>query len=537
MLATTVSLALGTAVPSGHVVLRDTYAPPVFFVNGHGWGHGLGLGQYGAQGYALHGWKYDRIVLHYFPGTTLGPASVSKVRVLVADGRKQVTVSSQQDFVVRDASGARYTLAAGDYTFGPGFKLQVDPTAPPQALPGPLVFSPGAWPLALDQRAYRGTLRVAAQGQKLQVVNIVGLERYLWGVVPSEMPRTWSAEALKAQAVAARSYALAQIRGGGAFDLYDDTRNQVYGGLAAEAPTATAAVNDTAGKVVLYQGHVADTMFFSSSGGKTASVQDVSPTATPVPYLVSVPDPYDSISPYHNWGPFRYAARMLVRKFRVPGRLLDVQTVAGPSGRVRSLVAKGSGGDATVSGADVRKALDLRSTWFSVGVLSLTAPDAPVVYGSRARLTGLARGVGPVVLQKLAYGRSAGAWQDVGRLSPSGGTVAPVVGPKISTAYRMLAGQVPSGLVRVAVAPRLNLQVAASGPGFRGRIHPFSLAGTQVSVQRLTATGWALVASSQVRADGVFTVTATVAPGAYRARLAPGGGFVPGFSPILKVGP
>ena len=503
-------------------------------MSGHGWGHGVGLSQYGAYGYAQHGWSYERIVLHYFPGTTLGAAPVAKVRVLIGDGLKKVTVSSKQPFALRDGSGKSYTLAAGAYTFGPGLKLQVDPSAPPKALTGPLLFGPGASPLALGRRAYRGSFQVARQEAKLQVVNVVGLDRYLWGVVPSEMPKTWAPEALKAQAVTARSYALAQIRGG-SFDLYDDTRSQVYGGIAAEAPTTTDAVNATAGKVVLYRGRVADTMFFSTSGGKTASVQDVWPNATPVPYLVSVPDPYDSISPYHDWGPFRYAARTLVRKFRVPGRLVDVQTTAAPSGRVRSLTAKGSEGDVSVTGGDVRRALGLRSTWFSVGVLSLSAPADPVVYGARAKLAGKARG-GPVVLQQRPYG---GAWTDVGPLSPSGGAVAPIVSPKISTAYRVVAsGKVASGLVRVVVAPRVTLHVPPDLSGFWGVVHPFSLAGARVEVQRLAASGWVPVASTTIGASGRFTLARPVAVGVtYRARVAPGGGFVPGFSTSLKVAP
>ena len=102
--------------------------------------------------------------------------------------------------------------------------------------------------------------------KKLRVVNVVALEAYLRGVVPREMPKHWPLEALKAQAVAARSYALVRLLKGKPFDLYSDWRSQVYGGIAAEAPRATEAVQATAGQVVLYQGKVATTFFFSSSG-------------------------------------------------------------------------------------------------------------------------------------------------------------------------------------------------------------------------------------------------------------------------------
>ena len=119
---------------------------------------------------------------------------------------------------------------------------------------------------------------------KLRAINMVGLEQYLYGVVPSEMPYTWAPEALKAQAIAARSYALATRRTG-AFDLYPDTRSQVYLGIEHEKPSTNAAVNATAGQVVLYDGQVAKTYFFSSSGGRTASAEDVWGEPVPVPRL------------------------------------------------------------------------------------------------------------------------------------------------------------------------------------------------------------------------------------------------------------
>src|SRR4249919_4168096 len=86
---------------------------PVIFVTGHGWGHGVGLAQYGAYGYALHGWSWDKIVAHYYPGTTLGDAPMKKVRVLLADDAKRAVISSHSAFTVRDGAGKVYKLAAG----------------------------------------------------------------------------------------------------------------------------------------------------------------------------------------------------------------------------------------------------------------------------------------------------------------------------------------------------------------------------------------------------------------------------------------
>jgi SpoIID/LytB domain protein len=438
---------------------------PTFFISGHGWGHGLGLSQYGAYGYAQHGWKYDRIVKHYYTGTTLGQA--------------------------------------------------------------------GASSLAFGSHHYRGTLQVDAESGRLRVINVVGLEQYLYGVVPSEMPHTWAPEALKAQAVAARSYALSRLHPGGGFDLFPDTRDQVYLGIPHEAPTTTAAVNATAGQVVLYKGKVASTYFFSTSGGRTASVQDLYPDSPPISYLVSVPDKYDSISPYHDWGPYRFRLRKLARGLKVQGRLLDVQTLAGSSGRVRSVVATGTRGQSTVTGAQVRAALGLRSTWFQVGVLALGAPSTPVTYGSATALTGRARGVGAVELQQRQPG---GAWETVAKLSPRAGTVAPKVKPSASTSFRLAVGEIASSPVAVPVARSVRLHVPNDLSGFWGTVKPAE-PGAVVRIQRQAGSGWRTLVTVKTTPRGRFTVSRAVAPGTYRARVLAGKGFVTSLSkPVAAAG-
>ena len=150
-------------------------------------------------------------------------------------------------------------------------------------------------------------------------MNVVALESYLQGVVPGEVPSSWPAEALKAQAVAARSYALANLVKGKPFDLYADVRSQVYGGVASEKPSTSKAVAATAGEVVLYGGKVATTFYFSTSGGKTASAADV--FGQSIPYLVSRPDPWDKASPYHRWGPVLLGARTVQSKLGVDARV------------------------------------------------------------------------------------------------------------------------------------------------------------------------------------------------------------------------
>jgi stage II sporulation protein D len=532
-LLVTFGLSVG-AVPAGPAADPPAVlTPPTFFITGHGWGHGLGLSQYGAYGYAQHGWKYDQIVKHYYTGTTLGQAPVKRVRVLVGEGAKRVTISSKLGFQAVGADGKKYPLDAGAYTVGPAFKAK-DPDKPdakPVPLAYPIEFKPGSTALALNGRGYRGSLRVLKVGAKLRVVNVVDLDLYLRGVVPSEMPKDWAPEALKAQAVAARSYALSHLHPGGGFDLYDDTRDQVYLGIPHEAPATTAAVNATAGKVVLYQGKVASTYFFSTSGGRTASVQDLYPNSPPIPYLVSVPDPYDSISPYHDWGPYEFTQRKLARRLKVPGRLLDVRTVASSSGRVRSLLASGSRGDVTVDGRKVRTALGLRSTWFQVGVLALGAPTEPITYGSGTALSGTARGVGAVGLQQRVPG---GPWETLATLKPRGGSIAPRVKPTTSSRFRLAVGEISSAPVAVNVARSVSLHAPYDLSGFWGAVRPVG-AGATVQVQRQAGTAWRTIATAKTNARGRFTIARAVTPGTYRARIPAGNGFVPGVSqPVTR---
>src|SRR5712691_5272748 len=430
-----VSVLLLGAVPASPARVADATpaGTATFVVTGHGWGHGVGFSQYGAYGYAQKGVGYAKIILHYFAGTELGTAPVSRVRVLLTSGLKTLNIGSISDFRVRDAGGAMHTVAAGTYTLTPALKLKVDGDQTSRALSGPLLFQPGAAPLAL-KHSWRGSIQVDAPDGKLRAINFVGLEQYLYGVVPSEMPFTWHPEALKAQAVAARSYALA-TRKTGAFDLYPDTRSQVYLGIDHEKPSTNAAVDATAGKVVLYEGQVAKTYFFSTSGGRTASAEDV--WGEPIPYLVSVPDPYDTLSPYHDWGPFSFTGGKLARMLKMPGRVVDLQPEVNPSGRIKQLTAVGTKTTVSVPGTELRKRLGLRSTWFSVGLLSLSPPPTGVVYGSRARLTGVARGLPNAVLQQQA----GVDWQEVGAVKAGdSGAVSVVVKPATTTRYRLVSG-------------------------------------------------------------------------------------------------
>jgi stage II sporulation protein D len=526
-LAAALLAALGLSAPAA--TPATTPAGPSFFVSGHGWGHGVGMAQYGAYGYALHGWTYDQIVVHYYPGTDLGDAPVKRVRVLLAGAAKSVTISSRSPFTVRDGSGKTHKLPAGKQQLGPGLKLKLPSST--KALPAPLVFAPGTSALALGSRSYRGSFRVTG-GKAVRVVNTVGLEPYLWGVVPSEMPDRWPAEALQAQAVVARTYALSHLEKGGDFDLYADTRSQVYGGIAAESAPARDAVNATAGRVVLYGGDLAQTFFFSSSGGKTANVQDVW-GSKPVPYLVSVPDPYDTLSPYHNWGPIRYSGKFLGKRLHARGKLVDVRATSGSSGRVRTVTVVGSKGTRTITGEAARRALGLRSTWFTIGTLSLDTPGKPLTYGSTMTLTGYSRGIPRVTLDSRAYG---GAWKPLATLRSRGGRVSATLSPKVTTDYRISSGYFRSGVVRVAVAPSVRLSPGADRTSVSGLVKPL-LPNATVQVQRQAGKAWKTVAQTNVTAYGAFSASLDLVPGTYRARVIAGKGYAVGLSPLLTVVP
>src|SRR5919204_193132 len=128
MLRRFAAAAVAALAFAGPAAAGTTVAAATFVFNGHGWGHGIGLSQYGALGYAQHGATYTQIVSHYYPGTQLGAAPVRSIRVLLVETRKLATVSSATAFRVKDASGQVHQLAAGDYAFGPGLRLKLDVT-------------------------------------------------------------------------------------------------------------------------------------------------------------------------------------------------------------------------------------------------------------------------------------------------------------------------------------------------------------------------------------------------------------------------
>ncbi len=511
----------------------SSYGEAVLVVSGRGYGHGVGMSQYGAYGQALAGRTYDQILSYYYTGTQIGKAGRRDVRVLLGEGRRAVTVSSSVPYTALDASGATFTLPKGTLTLRADLSLPA--ATGPVAAVQPLVLRPGKKaPLGLDGRLYRGKLELVPQGGFLRVVNVLPLESYLQGVVAGEMPFGWPAEALKAQAVAARSYAIASLLKGKPYDLYSDVRSQVYLGVGGEKPSTTKAVTDTAGQVVLYGGKIATTYYFSSSGGKTASAADV--FGFSVPYLVSRPDPWDKASPYNHWGPVLLGARTVQAKLGADARVIDATGIATPSGRLRSLTLLTATGSEQVPASVMRTALGLRSTWVTIGVLRLDKPTVgAVVFGSSAELSGVGRGLGA---PRLASSPDGNSWSSVTAVTPDPtGAVSVDVKPLHTLRYRLEAegGASPALLVQVAPRVTLNRPTQLEPDVFTGTVRP-KLPGTAIAIERRRGSAWTLVDEATVDPSGAFRLELDAVPlGTYRARTTATADLAVGTSPTVQV--
>lgn len=211
----------------------------------------------------------------------------------------------------------------------------------------------------LKQRGYRGRLQVLVGGSGLRAINHVGLESYLPSVVGSEMPTSWPQAALRAQAVAARTYALRQRKPADPFDLSATVSSQVYKGVDAETPSTREAVLSTRGQVLMYGSSLANAVFHSSSGGATENSGDL--WSQQLPYLVSVPD-FDQASPVQAWQQ-RLEPEQLQQAFAEIGGAQRIDVLSTTStGRVRQARVSGPSGTLVVSGAQLRSRLGLRST-------------------------------------------------------------------------------------------------------------------------------------------------------------------------------
>lgn len=342
-------------------------------IRGAGWGHGVGMSQYGALGFAQHGADYRAILGHYYTGTAIGATDPEhEVRVLLQSihGRAAFTgarraagrrLDPDRTYLARASGSAEVALLSSR-----GRMIATVPAPLRATGPRPLTLKGRAGNGRVSGR-YRGALefRPGVLGG-INAINALSLEDYLRGVVPDESPPSWPIEALKAQAVAARTYAIATSKAGAGFDQYPDTRSQVYGGVAAEEPSTDEAVAQTRGQIVTYAGEPVITYFFSTSGGRTEDVENTSLGDEPKPWLKSVEDPYDDVSPRHRWGPIRMSLGRARRKLGglVKGSLRGIRAVRrGSSPRIVTAEIVGSRGRTRVSGATLRSKLGLYDTW------------------------------------------------------------------------------------------------------------------------------------------------------------------------------
>lgn len=443
-------LAVAVAVPATHAAGTATarrYVAPkgsgaLFLISGHGWGHGVGMGQWGAEGYALHGYTYDQILAADYPGTNLSTTAVHKLRVLLADGEKSLTVSSDQPITVVDGDGATHTFAAGSTKLTAALPY-----------PAPLTLSPAHGATLTLGDAYRGKLVISLVNGKLRAIDVVALQQYLDSVVPAEMPSSWKPDALEAQAVASRSFALAGRRAGYPYDV--SVSGQAYSGVATETPQGDAAVKATKGQVLTYDGKIATTVYSSSSGGRSQSASDA--WGGGAPYLVSVKDPYDGISPYHDWGPVPVTGKALAAALGLSRTPVDATVTRNASRRVAQLdlttLAHGKQTAVSATGTAVAAALTLRSTWFDVGVLSLLppSPNTAVSPGTTVTLTGTVRGVKKVVLEQRPAG---GAWAALESVTPDPhtGAISLDVTPTSTTEYRLATTAAAAASIRITVS-------------------------------------------------------------------------------------
>ena len=352
-----------------------------FTIRGAGFGHGVGMSQYGALGFAEHGASYDAILGHYYTGTALGTTDPNHpVRVLLQSAGTVRFAGATQAGTKRLSPGRTYQArAAGSQVALLGARGRRLAT-----LAAPLTVSGGPGGLLVGGRRYRGTLELRpGTFIGLDAVNVVSLEDYVRGVVAWESPSSWPIEALKAQAVAARTYGITTKRSG-TFDQYPDTRSQMYGGIAAETASTNAAVDATTGQVVTYGGEPVVTYFFSTSGGRTENVENTSLGTAPQPWLKSVDDPYDSVSPRHTWAPVKLSLRTARWKLGglVKGSFRGIRVVKrGRSPRIVAADVIGTRGRTRVSGATLRARLGLYDTWAyftTIGIHRAPAPETPV---------------------------------------------------------------------------------------------------------------------------------------------------------------
>lgn len=385
-LVSLLALLLAAVLPGGPAAAADERAGGgvTVTIDGRGHGHGKGLSQYGALGRAIDGQTYRQIVDFYYPGTGWGSAG-GKVRVLI-------TGDTSRDLVVLDRPGLQVRALRSGRTWTPGpdaRRWRITPGDGDRSVVsyrtrrwhewrtvrGEAEFSARSGPLTLvtpdGRHAYRGALRSAAPDgatRDRDTVNVVRLEAYLRGVVPREVPALWPEHAVRAQAVAARTYAAferAAAPSGRHFQICDTAHCQVYGGVDAEHPASDDAIAATGREVRLSGGEPIFAQFSASNGGYSVQGQ--------FDYLPAQQDRFDSYDPDDGYpGGWRTTldGSEVTRHWEGLGTLESITVTERDGngefgGRVLELRVTGSDSSVTVSGSAFASYLGLRSTLFA----------------------------------------------------------------------------------------------------------------------------------------------------------------------------
>jgi stage II sporulation protein D len=355
-----------------------------FTIRGAGWGHGWGMSQYGAYGAARKGLSWKQILAFYYRGTRLSKMpSGTKIKVwIAADNDNSLRVLPARGLAVRDTAGHSYTVPTGaKYTSwrisrsGTGYRLSYRTSSGSYVTKSPGLTS-GTWSFSTGSkivkvvlpngsvRPYRGSVALIKRGTGGRTINNVLLEDYVKGVVPAEMPTSWAANAVRAQAVAARSYAvrLQKFAGHSGYDICDTTACQVYGGMGRETSGGNAAVKTTAGTIVTYRGVVALTQYSPSNGGHTARGDYL--------YLAAHADPYDGVIKSQAWTR-TLSASSIRRAWPSVGTVKQLQITSRDGagawgGRVKAIKIIGSSRTTTVSGTTFQHMFGMRSSLYMV---------------------------------------------------------------------------------------------------------------------------------------------------------------------------
>ena len=292
------------------------------------------------------------------------------VSVGLSIGQSSVSVSSASALTATDGSGKKHALGTTAVFHVSGASSVVVGN---RTLRLPVSLS-SRHPLSFNKRRYRGAFRLISSGSGITLLNVLDLEEYLRGVLKMEVNPAWSMEALKAQAVISRTYALRSVlqnRGKGGYDLGDTVMSQVYRGMNAEDPKTDQAIRATKGMVLKYGGEIAFTPFHSHSGGATADVSTV--WGGNMPYLKGVNEDFRTESPHETWEA-RLSAAQVEEALRSAGvnvgRLQELRVEQSDSfGRATTLRAIGTNGSRTLKSHSFRMAAGstvIRSTLFSI---------------------------------------------------------------------------------------------------------------------------------------------------------------------------